>query len=48
MEESERLGEVYSGQARMIMVATRLREPWRTMANDKLDRESGLEYEELI
>jgi hypothetical protein len=48
MEESERLGEVYSGKARMIMVATRLREPWRTMANDKLDREPELEYEELI
>jgi hypothetical protein len=48
MEESGRLGEVYSPQARMVMVATRLREPWRTMANDKLDREPELDYEKLI
>jgi len=48
MEESERLGEVYSPQARMIMVATRLREPWRTLANDKLDREDDCTYEALI
>jgi hypothetical protein len=32
------------------MVATRLREPWRTLAtrNDKLDREPELDYEMLI
>jgi hypothetical protein len=48
MEESGRLGEVYSPQARMVMVATRLREPWRTIANDKLDREPELDYAMLI
>ena len=42
MEEAERLGEVYSQPARMIMIATRLREPWRQMANDKMDRDKEL------
>ena len=35
MEEAENLGEVFSQQTRMVMVATRLREPWRQQANDK-------------
>jgi hypothetical protein len=48
MNEAEMLGERYSQEARMIMVATRLREPWRKLANDKMDLDPDLTYEKLI
>ena len=42
VEESIRLGMAVTDQARMLMVAMRLRDPWRTIAMDKMDRENGL------
>ena len=48
MEEAENLGEVFSQQTRMVMVATRLREPWRQQANDKMDRDNDLNYSKLV
>ena len=48
MEEPENLGEVFSQQTRMVMVATRLREPWRQQANDKMDRDNDLNYSKLV
>ena len=48
MEEATRLGEDLSQSTRMVMIATKLREPWRTMANDKMDRDKELTYNTLV
>jgi hypothetical protein len=47
LNEQDRLGEPVSQEVRMVTVASRLRNPWRQIANDKIDREPGLTYEDL-
>ena len=48
LEESTRLGDTISPQARLCTVAARLRQPWRAMAQEKLDREPELDYAKLV
>lgn len=38
IEEQERLGELMTKEVRMVTIVSRLREPWRQIANDKMDR----------
>ena len=47
MEEAETMGETFSQENRMVTVATRLREPFRQQANDKMDRDSECTYNSL-
>jgi hypothetical protein len=42
------MGEVQSDEVRMVTVAARLREPWRTHANGKMDREPDMTYNEFV
>jgi hypothetical protein len=48
IEEATVHGEIISPENRMVLVATRLREPWRQQANDKMDRDPNLTYATLI
>ena len=42
VEECQQLGDVISEKQRMVILATRLREPWRKLANDHIDRDRDL------
>jgi len=48
MEEAAIHGEIISPENRMVMVATRLKEPWRQLANDKMDRDPHLTYATMV
>ena len=44
VEQSTRLGDIVTDEVRMLMVTTRLREPWRGMAVEKMERDGRLTY----
>jgi hypothetical protein len=48
MEESQMMGEPITDNQRMITLATRLKEPWREIADNLIDREPDLTYTLLM
>ena len=48
MEESQQMGDPITDKQRVVMLATRLRDPWRTLANDRIDRDDHLTYLGLV
>jgi hypothetical protein len=48
LNEQYLAGDAVSDEVRLVTVASRLREPWRTLANNRLEQEKSLTYEKLV
>jgi hypothetical protein len=48
MEEQEAMGEAISDERRMVTVAHGLRDPWKNIAVERMERMEGLTYTDLV